>query len=129
VSRQNVDVVRRIYEAFAAHRFPAEHLAEDFAWETQPEQPGADTHRGHAAVRAYFREWVGGWHDAKSEVERVFDRDDRVIVLVHGRYRLSETGLPVEQDYGHIWTMRGAKAIHAKPVSRAEALTAAGLGD
>ena len=72
MSQENVEIVRRIYEAFAAHRFPAEYLAADFAWETQPEQPGADTHRGHAAVRAYFREWVGGWHDAKSEVERVF---------------------------------------------------------
>jgi ketosteroid isomerase-like protein len=127
MSQENVEVVRRIYEAFAAHRFPAEHLSEDFSWETHSEQPGADTHRGHEAVRDYWREWVGGWRDAKSEVERVIDCDDQVIVLVHGRYRLSETGVPVEEHYGHIWTVRGAKAVHARAVTRGEALKAVGL--
>jgi hypothetical protein len=66
MSEANLAVVREIYRAFAEHRFPAEYLADEFAWETAPEIPGAGTYSGHEAVRAYFRDWVGGWQQVAS---------------------------------------------------------------
>jgi ketosteroid isomerase-like protein len=126
VSQENVEIVTQVYRAIAERRFPSEYLHEDFAWETHPDQPGADTHRGHDAVRAYGRDWTGGWYDVKSDLERLVDHDDRVIALVHGRYRLSEQGVPIEDRYGHIWTLQGGKAVHARVVTRLEALKAVG---
>jgi ketosteroid isomerase-like protein len=118
VSDENIVVVREIYRAFADHRFPAEYLADDFAWETHPDQPGAGTHVGHSAVRAYFRAWVGGWYDVKSEVERLIDRGDEVVALIRGSYRLSTAGQPLEGEYAHVWTLRAGKAVHARATGR-----------
>jgi ketosteroid isomerase-like protein len=118
MSEENLAVVREIYRAFADHRFPAEYLAEEFAWETHPDQPGAGTYRGHEAVRAYFRDWVGGWHDVKSNVERLIDREDQVVALIHGSYRLSTQGLPIEDHYAHVWTLHEGKAVHARATGR-----------
>jgi ketosteroid isomerase-like protein len=116
----NLEVVREIYRAFAEHRFPAEYLAEEFTWETHPEQPGAGKHEGHEAVRKYFRDWVGGWHQVESEVERLVDRGEQVVALIHGRYRLSPDGPPIEGSYAHIWTLRDGQAIHARASGRSE---------
>ena len=118
MSEENRAAVREIYRAFADHRFPADCLAEEFAWETQPEAPDAGTYRGHEAVRAYFRDWVGAWHDAQSNVERLIERGDQVIALIHGRYRLSPDGQPFEARYAHVWTLRGGKAVHARACGR-----------
>ena len=65
MSQDNAAVVWEIYRAFADHRFPAEYLPKEFAWETHQEQPGADT-QGHEGRPCLFREWVGGWHDVRS---------------------------------------------------------------
>jgi ketosteroid isomerase-like protein len=110
--------VREIYRTFANHRFPSDNLAEEFSWETHPEQPGAGTYRGHEAVRAYFRDWVGGWHDVQSKVERLIDRGDQVVALIHGSYRLSSEGQPIEDRYAHVWTLREGKAVHARATGR-----------
>ena len=104
MSEDNLVVAREIYRAFAERRFPGKYLAEKFVWETAPDIPGAGTHEGHAAVRAYFRDWVGGWHHVESSVEQLIDRGDQIVALIHGRYRLSPKGEPFEADYAHIWT-------------------------
>lgn len=114
MSEQTLAVAREIYRAFADHRFPAEHLADEFAWETNPELPGAGIYMGHEAVRAYFRDWVGGWRQVESNVERLVDRGDQVVALIHGRYRLSPKGAPFEASYAHVWTFRDGKAVHAR---------------
>lgn len=118
MSEDNLTVVREIYRAFAEHRFPAEHLSEAFAWETAADQPGAGTHQGHDAVRSYFRDWVGGWHEVESNVEKLIDRGDQVVALIHGRYRLSPQGEPFEARYAHVWSLRDGKAVHARACSR-----------
>ncbi len=110
-------LVQEIYRAFAEHRFPADYLAEEFVWETAPDIPGAGIHEGHAAVRAYFRDWVGGWHQAESNVEQLIDRGDQVVALIQGSYRPSPEGEPFEAYYAHIWTLRAGKALHARATS------------
>jgi ketosteroid isomerase-like protein len=117
MSEDNVILVQEIYRAFAERRFPAEYLAEEFVWETAPDIPGAGAHEGHTAVRAYFRDWVGGWHQVESNLEQLIDRGDQVIALIHGRYQLTPDGEPFEAHYAHIWTLRDGKAVHARATS------------
>lgn len=121
MSEENLAIVREIYRAFAEHRFPSDCLAEDFVWETHPDQPGGGTHVGREAVRSYFRDWVGGWYDVQSNVERLIDRGDDVVALIHGSYRLSPEGQPVEGRYAHVWTIRAGKAVHARATGRSSA--------
>jgi ketosteroid isomerase-like protein len=61
MSQENVEVVRRAWEAFADHRFPDELLDERFEWTTHPNLPDAGTYRGRDVVRAFFAAWVPGW--------------------------------------------------------------------
>lgn len=117
MSEENLAVVRSIYRAFAEHRFPDECLAEEFTWETSPDLPDAGAYEGRNAARAYFRDWVAGWYEAESRVEQLIDRGDRVVALVHGRYRLSEGTSPFEGRYAHVWTVRDGKAVHARATS------------
>ena len=117
MSEENLAVVREIYRAFAEHRFPADCLAEEFAWET-PGGLDPGPYQGHEGVRAYFRDWVGGWHDVQSKVEQLIDRGDEVIALFHGSYRLSPDGQPIEDRYAHVWTLHEGKAVHARATGR-----------
>jgi ketosteroid isomerase-like protein len=117
MSKDNVTLVREIYRAFAERRFPNEHLAEEFVWETAPDIPGAGSHEGLAAVRAYFGDWVGGWQEVESNVEQLIERGDRVVALIHGRYRLTRDQAPFEARYAHIWTLRDGQAVHAQATS------------
>jgi uncharacterized protein len=114
VSEENLAVVREIYRAFGEHRFPAEHLADEFSWETDPGLPDAGVYKGHEAVRTYFRAWVGGWRQVESNVEELIDRGEEVVALIHGRYSLSADGEPFESRYAHVWTLRDGRAVHAR---------------
>jgi ketosteroid isomerase-like protein len=53
----------------------------------------------------------------ESNVDRLIDRGDEVVVLIHGRYRLSPEADPFEAHYAHIWTLRDGKALHARATS------------
>jgi uncharacterized protein len=117
MSRDNVEIVRKIYRTFREHRFPAAYLADDFAWETNPGAPDAGTYEGRDAVKAYWRDWVAGWHDVDSDVEELIDRDDQVVALIHGRYRLSPETNAFEARYAHIWTLKGGKAVRCRATS------------
>jgi uncharacterized protein len=117
MSEDNLAVVEEIYRAFAERRFPGEYLAEEFVWETAPDIPGAGTYEGREAVRAYFSDWVGGWHQVESRVEQLIDRGDEVVALIHGRYRLSPKAKPFEARYAHVWTIRDDKAVRARATS------------
>jgi ketosteroid isomerase-like protein len=69
-------------------------------------------------VRAYFRDWVGGWRQVESNVEQLVDRGDEVVALIHGRYRLRPTAPPFEAGCAPVWTVRDGKAVYARATSR-----------
>jgi hypothetical protein len=58
-----------------------------------------------------FRAWVGGWHDVKSNVERLIDRGDQVVALIHGSYRLSLDGQPLEALARLVVIDRGSRRL------------------
>ncbi len=125
MTAENVEVVRRIYEAFAAHRFPDELLDEGFEWTTHPDLPGAGTYRGRDAVRDFFAEWVAAWVEVRNEPRELIAAGARVIVLVHGRFQLADDTEPFETDYGHIWRIREGKALACEAVDLNQALARA----
>lgn len=51
---------------------------------------------------------------------------ERVVVLVHGRFQLTDDSEPIETDYGHIWTVEGGKALACRAVDLDHALELAG---
>src|SRR5215210_2022922 len=99
MSQENVEIVRRVYDA-AARRDAATVLA---LYDPDVEldatalgiaaPPGADAgvFRGHEGLRSLFREWHEAWGKIEYDYEELIDAGERVISVVtrHARGRAS----------------------------------------
>jgi ketosteroid isomerase-like protein len=131
MSSENVEVVRRGYEYFAATRdVLAEGLTTDFVWDMSnfrgwPEQ---QTYEGVEGARAFLRDWLSAWDDWQLEVEAYHDAGDRVVAVLRQHGISKATGLPVEMTFGQVWTVVDGREsrmeMYADP---AEALASAGV--
>ena len=133
MSEENVEIVRRVYEA-AARRDPATVLAlYDPEVELDPSRLQAvglfdRVYHGHDGLRSFFREWHEAWEGIEYDYDELIDAGERVISVVtrHGRGRAS--GAEVEWPLALVWTIRKGKVIRVVWFpTRADALEAAGL--
>jgi ketosteroid isomerase-like protein len=131
VSEENVEVVRRGYEIFAATgELAAELAADDFAWDMShfhgwPEQQVYD---GVEGTRAFLDAWLETWEDWELEVESLRDAGHKVVALVSQRGTSKAAGMPVEMSFAQVWTLRDGKQTRMEMYSdRDEAMEAAGL--
>jgi ketosteroid isomerase-like protein len=122
MAHADVELVRSIYESFERHEWPGDRFADDITWTTWKELPDATTHRGRDAVRRFFADWVAAWAEVRNEPQELIDAGDRVVVLVHGSFRLAEGAVPFESDYAHVWTVRDGRAVSVEAVDRDAAL-------
>jgi ketosteroid isomerase-like protein len=85
MSQENVEIVRRAYEA-AGEQGNVETLLEfcsaDIEYRTRPDLPDARTYRGHDGVRALAAEWRRIFPDLHFEPEELIDAGDRVVALM-----------------------------------------------
>jgi ketosteroid isomerase-like protein len=130
MSQDNVEIVRGIYEVPEGITGAAsERLAADVRFDFTSAYPDRRILRGAAEVRE-FRE-TGPWHGAPIHFkpERFFDVDDEhVLVFVHVSVVGTESGIPVEMDAAHEFTIRDGLVVYFKVYGdRNEALEAAGL--
>ena len=139
MSRENVELVRDLLEAFARrdHERAFDFYDPEIEWDARgvvtvtPDLAGV--YRGHDGVRAYWRDWLSAWRDLAFEVEDVRSGGDgQVVALIAnqrqwGRYSGVETRVP---PYGLVFTIRNRKVTRwcAYPNQKA-ALDAAGLSD
>jgi ketosteroid isomerase-like protein len=133
MSQENVEIVRRVYEA-AARRDPATVLAlYDPEVELDPSRLQAvglfdRVYRGHDGLRSFFREWHEAWEGIEYDYDELIDAGERVISVVtrHGRGRTS--GAEVDWPLALVWTIRKGKVIRVVWFpTRADALEAAGM--
>lgn len=125
MSRRNVELVRRIFDAYRSD--PEEgysYLDPGVIWNPAEEEPL----QGIEAVRSYMERWTAEWEDYAHEVEEVLDAGDRVVVTVHFSGRGRSSGIETEARSFGVWTLRDGKVIRMDEYTqRAEALEAAGL--
>ena len=130
MSRENVDVVRRIYEAFARGDL-AEGLSQlhpEIEWREPPESPGAGVYRGHDGVRRSYEAWKGNWADYRLDVEELIDAGDEVLVRCRQRVRAKASGAELEQPLFGVWTLRDGAVVRMRMFhDEREARDAAGL--
>ena len=87
----------------------------------------ATLYRGHDGVRAYKREIEEALGALEVEVLSIEDLGDHVLAHIRARGRGSASGVRVEAEAFHLWTMDGDTAIgFATYGGREEALDAAG---
>jgi len=123
VSAANVELVRSIYDAWAAGRSARPFIAEDVEYVNPPDaiEPGVlRGRRSFARIR-----------DAYEEVSLVPDRyvdagTDDVVVIA--RLEVGTRGLHTETVQGYVWTVRDGQAVRFRWFTDpAQALAAVGL--
>jgi ketosteroid isomerase-like protein len=115
MSKENVDLVRGIYAAFAAGDVPAvlAGMAPDMVWNEAENFPYADgnPYRGPEAILGgVFGRLGSEWDGFAAEPEEFLDAGDTVVVL--GRYRgtCKATGRALDAQLAHVWRVAGGKA-------------------
>ena len=136
MSHENVEIVRKVYEA-SARRDAAAVLSfydPEVEWDitSSPAKDlmGHNVYRGHEGLRTFFREWYEAWEEVSADYEELVDAGDNVIAMetTRGRGRLS--GAPVELPHFSVWTLRDGRIVRVSWFgSWEEATQAAGLSN
>lgn len=115
MSQDNVDLIRGIYEAFAAGDIPGVvgRMSPDIVWNEAENFPYADNnpYRGPDAILGgVFARIAAEWDGFAAVPEELLDAGDTVVAL--GRYRgtCKATGRDVDAQMVHVWRVAGGKA-------------------
>ncbi len=117
MSRENVEIVRRLYDA-VARRDTADVLAlydPDVEWDftRHPfgDLIGGVVYRGHDGLRSFFGDMHEVWENVEWDLEDLFDAGEHVVVVAkhHGRGRTS--GVETEGSAVGVWTVRNGKVV------------------
>jgi uncharacterized protein len=132
MSQENVEVVRRMYDAWNRRDFDeaVELLAPDIEWQMPPNLPDAETWRGSDDVARGLETFLESWSELRVEVQELIDAGDRVVALVRYSGQAALTGLAVEGQVvdATVWTLRDGKATKVQMYAGTdEALAAVGL--
>jgi uncharacterized protein len=133
MSKENVEVVRRAYEAFNRGDRDAAvaDVAADCEYVASGAVPGATgTYRGPEGYK-HFTEWLlGEFNDVRVEINETIDAGDRVVVSVTSRGSGKHSGAEASWVTWQVWTLRDGKAVRGEGFSsRRAALEAAGLSE
>jgi ketosteroid isomerase-like protein len=134
VSRGNVEIVRRIYEAAARRDSEAAMplYDEDVEWDIShaPAREliaGSHLYHGHDGLQRFFREWHEAWESVEADYEELIDAGENVVVIETTRGRGRKSGVEVELPHASVWSLREGKVVRVVWFgTRAEALAAAG---
>ena len=115
MSQDNVDLIRGIYEAFAAGDIPGvvARMSPDIVWNEAENFPYADNnpYRGPDAILGgVFARIAAEWDGFAAVPEELLDAGDTVVAI--GRYRgtCKATGRAVEAQMVHVWRVADGKA-------------------
>ncbi len=135
MSRENVEIVRRIYEAVA--RRDSETVLSYYdprvEWDhtygpVRELMGGPAVYHGHEGIREWSREWYEAWENIEADVEELVDAGDQVIGVLTYRGRGRQSGVEVEiPGMAGVWTIQDGKVVRVRWFrTRDEAFAAAG---
>ena len=131
MSQQNVEAVRRAWEAF--NRGDLDSFFADVAAEVEfvedPAFPEAAVFRGREQIATYLAGFQEAMADHRFEVEELRDLGDRVLALVHETARGTSSGADVDQRPAFLYEFRDGLIVRVRAyLDRAEGLAAAAAG-
>jgi len=133
VSRENVEIVRTLYDSFdrGDHEFPFRTYDAEIVWENfAPPPAGMEaTYHGHDGVRRFWRQWFDAWGRVEFAYEQLFDAGDDVVVFLGMRAFGRASGIETAVDeYAQVWTLHDGMVVRMRfYADRDEALAAAGI--
>ena len=137
MSKENVEIVRRVMETFQAGwergdptAFDwASHIAPDAEWIPAPELVGPAVYQGVDGWIKFMRTWTEDFEDWSSRIERLIDAgDNRVVAITRQSATGKGSGVPVDLHHGSVFELEDGRIIRMQIYGNAkEALEAAGL--
>jgi ketosteroid isomerase-like protein len=130
---QAITALRGAYAAFNRGDMDAavESLDAQIDW-TEPVEfsGGGRPYHGREEVKGYLTQSRAGWVEGGSEPERFITAGDRIVVLVHARFRLKGNSEWQEVRLADVYTVRDAKIVQMRAFAdRQEALRWVGIAD
>ncbi|MGH2973427.1 MAG: nuclear transport factor 2 family protein [Solirubrobacterales bacterium] len=131
MSKENMDIVRRGYDAYARGDLASVLADVDPEMITYRREPDGATFRGPEGFLEAIAEWVEDFDEFAATAEEVIDANDRqVLVRVHQKAVGAQSRAPIEADYWFVHTLRDAMLIRLDMfATKAHALEAAGLSE
>jgi uncharacterized protein len=129
VSRENVEIVRRSYEAFERGDMAAvlADAAPDLV--TYRAEPEGATWHGLEGFLEAIADWTEGFDEFSASAEEFIDAGDRVIVRLHQEARGQSSGARVDAEFWFVHCLADGKITRLDMfISKDQALEAAGLG-
>ncbi len=132
MSQENVEVVRRFYDAVNRRDLLVLDgllASEESEFASVFATSEGRVFRGTQGTRDYFAAIDEAFEDFRTEVLELIDAgDDRVVAMTRVTGRGKGSGIPVDKHFGQVWTLRGEAVVRIDTyVNPSEALEAAGL--
>jgi ketosteroid isomerase-like protein len=132
MSRENVGIVRSVYEAWARNELPgpSELFDPEIEYVNPPGAVEPGTRRGIEAFGRAVRAMVEGWETWEIEPERFAPAGEQVAVVVRYRVQGRVSAVDVSAHESALWTMRDGKVVRYEWFHGPDdALEAAGLSE
>ncbi|MDQ3644244.1 MAG: nuclear transport factor 2 family protein [Actinomycetota bacterium] len=135
MSQENVETIRRMYDAWLAEDYETVFGVYDPEIRLNPDPEASwvgigDIYVGHDGVRRYMAAVYEAFDDYRPEVEDIIDvGEDRVLTLAieHARGRISGAEVEAART-AHLWRLRDGRAVQVDLfIDRGRALEAVGL--
>jgi ketosteroid isomerase-like protein len=130
MSEENVEVVRRAYEAFNRRDLAAmdAYFAPTFEYVASGAVPGSGgVYRGLEGFREFLG-WFDEFSSVRAELNELIDAGDQVLLGITNWGRGKQSGVESGWHLWIVWTLRDGKIVHGEGFTdRADALEAAGL--
>jgi len=137
MSQENVEIVRRVYDAAARHDTSnvLDFYDPEIEWDIS-HAPARNlmgephVFNGHEGLRTFFRHWYEAWKHVEPDLEELIDAGEQVISVETTRGRGRTSGAVVELPHAAVWTFREDKIVRVVWFgSREEALETPGLSE
>ena len=132
MSQENVELVRRVFDAFNRRDIAAflELLDPDVEWVPILAVLEGRVYRGHEEVRQWIKDLATDWEFFEVDYEELRDFGDRVLVSGHWHARGRASGVEVENPGTYLYEIKGGKVVSMRTFTDyAEALEAVGLSE
>jgi ketosteroid isomerase-like protein len=131
MSEENVEIIRRVYDAAAQRDAETVLALYDPEVELDVSRLGLadlNVYHGHDGLRSLFREWNEIWGKIEYDYEELIDVGEHVVSVVTRHARGRASGAEVERPFALVWTLREAKVVRVVWfLTREEALETAEL--
>jgi ketosteroid isomerase-like protein len=134
MSRENVEIVRRQFEAFERGGLDAaaEYWHPEIEWRAvEGAVDDVGVFRGRDAMRRYYADWadmIDGIHNEIEEI--VYDSGETLVVVLRNSGRGRGSNIPIYGRYTVVYTIRDGLIVRGREyATREQGLEAAGLSE